>query len=109
MMTRKHLPKSQILEILREAGTHAGSMRAFCKEKGISEQNFYRWKRQFGEAVNTPLAQLEARFQSTKIIAAGPVDLKRENERLKILIAELYMEKARLRDILERRNKRSAA
>ena len=56
-----------------------------CREAGISEQNFYPWRKEFG---GLDLDQ-----------ARRMKDLENENSRLKRLVADLSLEKQILKDI----------
>ena len=56
-----------------------------CREAGISEQSYYRWRKEYGGL------QLEQ--------AKRMKDLEKENVRLKRLVAELSLEKQVLKDL----------
>ena len=56
-----------------------------CKEAGISEQSYYRWRKEYGGL------QLE---QAKRL-----KDLERENARLRRLVADLSLEKQVLKDV----------
>jgi transposase-like protein len=56
-----------------------------CREAGISEQSFYRWRKEYGGL------QVEQ--------AKRMKDLEKENSRLKRLVADLSLEKQVLKDI----------
>ena len=64
----------QIVAILQEAEKGEKTLSDLCKEKGISENTFYTWRKKFGA------------------IQAGEVkrlrELEKENARLKRLLAE---------------------
>ena len=47
-MKGKRYSTEDKIRILREAETVDKSIIEVCKEKGISEQTFHRWKREFG-------------------------------------------------------------
>lgn len=70
-----------------------------CQEIGISVATFHRWRRKFGKVATaaTPAAK--------PYLPSVPRDrwqrLEWENKRLKILVAELSLENAFLKDILE--------
>jgi transposase-like protein len=59
-----------------------------CKEAGIVDQTFYRWRREYGGL------QLE---QAKKL-----KDLQKENAQLRRAIADLTVEKQVLKDIAQR-------
>ena len=56
-----------------------------CKEAGIAEQSYYRWRREYGGL------QLE---QAKRL-----KELERENARLRRLVADLALEKQVLKDV----------
>jgi len=58
-----------------------------CKETEISEQSYYRWRKEFG---GLDIEQAK-RFK----------ELERENARLKRLVADLSLEKQILKDVAE--------
>ena len=58
-----------------------------CKEAEISEQSYYRWRKEYG-GLNIEQAK---RFK----------ELERENARLKRLVADLSLEKQILKDVAE--------
>jgi transposase-like protein len=56
-----------------------------CREAGISEQSYYRWRKEYGGL----------RLEQAKRMK----DLEKENVRLKRLVAELSLEKQVLKDL----------
>jgi transposase-like protein len=87
-MPKKKFSPEQIVTLLRqiEVATAQGkSVPIACREAGISDQSFYRWRKEYGGL------DLE---QARKM-----KDLERENVRLKRLVADLSMEKQILKDI----------
>ena len=61
------------------------SLALTCKEAEISEQNYYRWRKEFG---------------GLKVDQARKMkDLERENARLRRLVADLSLEKQVLADV----------
>lgn len=75
--TKRHSAE-QIIAILREAETSGKTIQEFSREKGISEQTFHRWKRQFGGMDVKESRRLK--------------ELETENLRLKKLVAERDLE-----------------
>ena len=61
------------------------SLALACKEAGIAEQSYYRWRREYGGL------QLE---QAKRL-----KELERENARLRRLVADLSLEKQVLKDV----------
>jgi len=87
-MPKKKYGPEQIVLLLRqiEVATAQGkSIPVACREAGISDQSFYRWRKEYGGL------DLE---QARKM-----KDLERENARLKRLVADLSLEKQILKDI----------
>ena len=87
MPTKHHKPE-QIIAKLRqiEVFTAQGkSLAVACKDAGISEQSYYRWKKEYG---SLKLDQAKKRK-----------DLERENARLKKIVADLSLEKAMLKEV----------
>ena len=87
-MKRSRFTQEQIAFALRQAesGTSVGEV---CRKMGISDNTFYRWKRQFaGMGV--------AEIRRLKI-------LEDENRRLKQLVADLALDKEMLQDVLRKK------
>ncbi|TQK01101.1 putative transposase [Herbaspirillum sp. SJZ107] len=87
-MKRKRYSAEQIVSILRQAelGMAVGDI---VRQLGISEQTFYRWKKQYAGM------QVEG-VRELKI-------LQEENARLKKLVAELSLDKAILQDVASKK------
>jgi hypothetical protein len=58
-----------------------------CREPGISEQSYYRWRKEYGGMQVSQARKLK--------------DLERENARLKKLVAEQALDKAILEEALK--------
>jgi transposase-like protein len=56
-----------------------------CKEVGVSEQSYYRWRKEYGGLEIDQAKRMK--------------ELERENQRLKRLVADLSVEKQVLKDI----------
>ena len=87
-MPRKILTDEQIVTKLRQIEVMQGqgkSISAACKEAGITEQSFYRYRREYG-GLNVDQAKRLKQLES-------------ENNRLKKLVADLSLEKQVLKDI----------
>jgi putative transposase len=88
VMPKKRFSAEQIVTLLRqiEVAMSAGkSAQLACREAGISEQSFYRWRKEYG---GLDLDQ-----------ARKMKELEKENVRLKRLVADLSLEKQVLKDI----------
>ena len=88
-MSRKQFTTEEIIGMPREAdvalaqGMKVGEI---CRNLGVSEQSYYRWRREHG---------------GLKVIQAKHMkDLERENSRLKRALAELTLDKLVLREAL---------
>ena len=75
---QKRHTAEQIIRLLREAETSEKTIQEFVREKGISDQSFYRWKKKYG-GMNTDEAK------RLKMLEA-------ENSRLKKIVAERDLE-----------------
>ena len=85
---RKHTPE-QIVNILRqiEVGIANGKTHPIAsREAGISEQTYYRWRKEYGGV------KVEDQAKRLK-------ELGQENSTLKRLVAELSLDKQILQDI----------
>jgi putative transposase len=87
-MKRKRFPAEQIVSILRQAELGM-AVSDIVRQLGISEQTFYRWKKQYAGM------QVEG-VRELKI-------LQEENVRLKKLVAELSLDKAILQDVASKK------
>lgn len=87
-MPIKHHKPEQIIAKLRqiEVFTAQGKiLAAACKDAGISEQSYYRWKKEYGGLKIDQAKKLK--------------ELERENARLKKIVADLSLEKAMLKEV----------
>ena len=87
-MAKKRFSAEQIVTLLRqiEVMTAQGQLvPAACREAGISEQSYYRWRKEYG-GLNLDQARKMK-------------ELEKENARLKRLVADLSLEKQILKDI----------
>jgi putative transposase len=86
--TREKYSAEQIVSLLRqiEVGTANGKRTPqACKEVGITEQTYYRWRKEYGGLQVDQARRLKEREQ--------------ENAKLKRLVAELSLDKLVLKDI----------
>lgn len=87
-MKRKRFAVEQIVAVLKEA--EAGMPVAdLIRRIGISEQTFYRWKKQYAGLDSDQARQLK--------------QLQEENDRLKKIVAELSLDKAMLADVIKKK------
>lgn len=88
-MKGKRYTTEEKIRVLREAETADKSIVEVCKDKGVSEQTFHRWKREFG------MMQLD---QAKRL-----KELEKENARLKRLLADEILGKELLKEALEKK------
>ena len=89
-MSRKRFTAEQIIGLLREADvklSHGRAVGQACREMGIAEQTYYRWRKEYGGMKTVQVKRLK--------------DLERENGRLKKAVAELTLDKLILKEALE--------
>jgi transposase-like protein len=87
-MPKKRFSPEQIVTMLRQIEVTMGqgkSAQLACRDAGISEQSYYRWRKEYGGL------QLEQ--------ARRMKYLEKENARLKRLVADLSLEKQVLKDV----------
>ena len=87
-MARKGFTPEQIVAKLRQIEVHLSQGRSValaCRDAEISEQSYYRWRKEYGGL------QLE---QAKRL-----KELERENNRLRRLVADLSLEKQVLKDV----------
>ena len=86
LMKAKHSPE-QIVAKLRQADVELGKglkVPEVCKQLGISEQTYYRWRTKYGGMVPEMARQMKA--------------LERENSQLKKLVADLSLDNQILKE-----------
>ena len=91
-MPRKRFTAEQIIPKLREAEVEQAKGRSVaqaCKKIGVTEQTYYRWRKEYGGL----------RVDQAKRLK----DLEKENSRLKRLLAEAELDKAMLKDVLSKK------
>lgn len=86
-MRGKRYTTEQKICILREADA-GKAITDVCREAGISEQNFHRWKREFGMMDLDQAKQLK--------------ELQKENARLKRMLADELLGKELLQEALKK-------
>ncbi len=87
-MPKKRYRPEQIVVILRQIEVSVGQgapVGLACKDAGISEQTYYRWRKDYGGMGVDQAKKLKL--------------LEDENTRLKKLVADLSLEKQVLQDI----------
>ena len=86
-MARKRFTPEQIITMLREAEVllnQATPVAEVCRKLGISEQTYYRWRKEYGGMRVDQARRLQ--------------ELEQENARLKKLVADLSLDNAVLKE-----------
>jgi putative transposase len=89
-MKASRFSEEQIIHLLQQAECGKQPISMLCREHGISEQTFYRWRQKFG-GLTVPDAQ---RLR----------ELSKENARLKRLLAERDLEVDALKALLAKKS-----
>jgi putative transposase len=87
-MKGKAFSEEQIVALLQRVEAGQKVMDA-CREHGISEQTYYRWKAKYGGMPANELKRLR--------------DLEQENARLKRLLADAMLDNAALKEVLAKK------
>jgi transposase len=85
--TRRIYSSEQKILIVMEALRGEDSVAAICRKHGIQESMFYKWNKEFLEAGKKRLAGDTVREATSDEVA----DLRKENQRLKEIVAELVL------------------
>ncbi len=87
-MKSSKFSESQIIQILKfhESGRTVSDI---CREHGISDATFYKWRKQYGGMEVDQLKRLK--------------ELEEENRRLKHMYAELSIDHRILKEVLEKK------
>lgn len=83
-MKRKRFTEEQIINVLK-AGEQGQPTKEICRQHGITQQTFYRWKSKYGGMNVSDAKKLKA--------------LELENSRLKKLVADQALDIQILKDI----------
>lgn len=84
---KKRFSEEQIVRVLRQAEAANQTVAAVCKAQGISEQTWYRWKKQYGQMGVAEVRRLR--------------QLEQENSRLKRIVAERDLEIDAMKEVLK--------
>ena len=87
-MPKKRFSAEQIVILLRQIEvliSQGKSAPIACRDAGISQQSYYRWRKEYGVLELDQARRLK--------------DLEKENARLKRLVADLSLDKQVLKDI----------
>jgi transposase-like protein len=89
-MARKRYSSEQIIGYLREAEVllaKGSSIPQICKKIGVTEQTYYRWRKEYGSLSVDQAKRLK--------------EVEKENTRLRKLVADLSLDKAILKEVAE--------
>jgi len=92
MAKRKIFSAEQIIMKLREAEVLLGQgkkVKEACRVLEISEQTYYRWRKEYGGLNTTQVKKLK--------------ELEKENARLKHLVADLSLDNVILKEVLSKK------
>jgi len=87
-MARQNYSAEQIVVILRKIEVLCGQGRTIgnaVKAQGITENTYYRWRKEYGGVSTVELKRLK--------------ELETENKRLKKIVADLVLDNTMLKDI----------
>jgi putative transposase len=88
-MKASRFTDEQIVAILQQAERGEQSVTALCKQHGIAENTFYRWRQKYGGLQVADVQRLK--------------DMEKENARLKRLLAERDLEVDVLKEVLAKK------
>ncbi len=88
-MKQNRFSDEQIVKILQQAEQGEQTISAICKQHGIAENTFYRWRQKYGGLNTTEVQRLKA--------------LEKENARLKRLLAERDLEVDVMQELLAKK------
>ena len=87
-MRKSKFTESRIVAILNEA--EAGiQVKEVCRKNGISSPTFYKWKAKYGGLGVSELKRLK--------------ELESENSKLKRMYADMALENAAMKDVIEKK------
>jgi putative transposase len=89
-MNRKRYTPEQIIGYLREAEVRLSQgekIGVICRTLGVSEQSYYRWRREYGGLKVDQAKRLK--------------DLEKENARLRRAVSDLTLDKLILKEVAE--------
>jgi putative transposase len=88
-MKTSQFSAEQIIKILDQAEKGEQTVGTVCREHGITETTFYRWRRAYGGMAVNEAQRLK--------------ELEKENARLKRLLAERVLELDLLKELLQKK------
>ena len=87
-MQKKRFSVEQITAVVQQVGVGM-PVGDVCRQVGISEQTFYRWKKEYAGMLPSEARELK--------------QLRDENSKLKRLVADLSLDKVMLQDVVQKK------
>ena len=87
-MKKTRFTETQIVAILKQQES-GRTVKDLCREAGVSEPTFYKWKSKYGAMESSDVRKLK--------------DLEDENSRLKKMYAELSLDHSILKDVISKK------
>ena len=88
-MRKSKLTDEQIVAMLRTAERGEKAIAALCREAGVTEQTFYRWRRKFAGSTVTDVRRLK--------------QLEKDNSRLLRLLGQRDVEIDAMKELLRKK------
>ena len=88
-MKRSKFSEGQIIKILKETEITGKTVADVCREYGIAQSTYYKWKSKYGGLDESQLRRLK--------------ELEEENRKLKRMYADLSLDHMILKDIIEKK------
>lgn len=88
-MRKSKFTEEQVVSLLREGEKGDQTIEALCRDRGITAQTFYRWRKKYGGVEVRDLKRMR--------------ELERENLRLKRIIGELALDNAALKELASKK------
>lgn len=88
-MKNKRFTEAQIFALLKEGESGAMTVPDLCRQHGVGQSTYYKWKSQYGGMEASDLAKLKA--------------LEDENRKLKKMFADVSLQNMALKEVIEKK------